>query len=109
MGTGPVPGPAPSAESLEAVYRAEQFGYLRDRIARNLIYPPQAIKAGWTGRVRVAFVILADGTVKDVRITASSGTALLDRAVREAVLRAAPFPLPPVSARVEIPVAFSLR
>ena len=88
-----------------ALYR--HVGKLLD--AQRDILSPQAIQAGCTGRVRVAFVILADGTVQDVRITASCGTALLDRAVLETVLRAAPFPAPPVSARVEVPVAFALQ
>jgi protein TonB len=94
---------------LGAIYRNEQFAYIRDRIARNLNYPPQAAKAGRSGKVRVAFVIQADGTVEDVQIISSSGTPLLDREVRETVMRVAPFPKPPVRARIEIPVTYALE
>lgn len=55
----------------------------------------QQIKAGFTRPVTVAFTILADGSVTDVRLVQTSGVSLLDLAAQRAVLSAAPFgPLP---------------
>ena len=55
----------------------------------------QQIKSGFTQPVGVTFTILADGNLADVRVTQSSGAALLDMAAQRAVYSAAPFsPLP---------------
>jgi TonB family protein len=55
----------------------------------------QQIKTGFTHPIGVAFTILADGTVTDVRVTQPSGATLLDLAAQRSIYSAAPFaPLP---------------
>jgi protein TonB len=64
---------------------------------------------GWEGRVVVAFVILPDGRVRDIRVVRGSGHALLDRSAVEAVRSASPFPPPPAEAEILTPVVFKLE
>lgn len=86
------------------------------RVARKLQaalrYPPAAARRGITGEARVHFVVDAGGRVRDVRLVASSGSDLLDRAAVETVRRAAPLPpIPKAAGRSEwsftAPVSFS--
>jgi len=51
----------------------------------------QQIKADFRRAVRVQFTIMADGSVRDVRVVESSGAARLDLAAQRAVLSATPF------------------
>lgn len=51
----------------------------------------QQIKSDFAQPVSVAFTILSDGSVTNVRITQSSGALLLDNAAQRAVMTAAPF------------------
>ena len=81
---------------------------VRERIARALVYPPAARRRGWEGKVVVAFTLLRDGAVRDVRVVASSGFASLDRSAVAAVLAAAPFPLPGEELEIATPVLFRL-
>jgi len=55
----------------------------------------QQLKGDLRQPIAVLFTILADGSVTDVRVAQSSGTALLDLAAQRAVYSAGPFgPLP---------------
>ncbi|MBE0603248.1 MAG: energy transducer TonB, partial [Deltaproteobacteria bacterium] len=71
-------------------------------------YPAVARKMGWEGSVVVAFVILPDGAVRDVRVVHGSGFSVLDRNAVEAVRSASPFPHPPAEAEVLTPVVYRL-
>jgi protein TonB len=82
---------------------------VRNRIARTLVYPARAKMLGWEGRVVLAFVLLADGAVRGLRVERTSGYALLDEAALSAVKRAAPFSPPGRDVRIEIPVNFQMR
>ncbi|MBN3727590.1 energy transducer TonB, partial [Burkholderia sp. Ac-20379] len=68
-------------------------GALRGAIQAALHYPESARLAQMSGRARVAFRY-RDGAVSDVRLVASSGGGLLDRAALAAV-RDASYPKPP--------------
>jgi TonB family protein len=46
---------------------------------KNLVYPRQAKLYGITGEVIVSFIINTDGTISDVKVGKSSGSAILDR------------------------------
>jgi len=63
---------------------------------------------GWQGEVLVVFRILADGSVRDVRVMQGSGHAVLDRGAVEAVRGASPFPRPPAEAEIITPVVYKL-
>ena len=105
-GNGPT---GESAESLRARYLKEHFAYIRDLIAGNLRYPGMARRMGWSGKLAVEFVVRKSGAVDSIRVVKSSGIPLLDSDAEETVRRSAPFPKPPVSARLVIPVEYVLE
>jgi len=102
-------GRGPSEETLRQRYLKKHFAYIRDRVASNLRYPGMAQRMGWSGNLAVEFVVGMDGSAETVRVVKSSGVPLLDSDARDTVLRSAPFPKPPVSARLVIPVAYHLE
>jgi APA family basic amino acid/polyamine antiporter len=106
---GGVPGGSVGAASEPIPARPADLAVVRSRIARTLAYPPRARRMGWEGRVALAFVLLAEGSVRDLRVAQTSGYPLLDDAALAAVERASPFPAPGVTVRVLIPVTFQLR
>lgn len=93
---------------LQQGYVNEYFAYIRDRIVKNLYFPPAARKMGWSGKVCVSFVICRDGRVEQVRIVQSTGFEVLDRNVVDAIKRASPFPRPPVEAELTLPIVYKL-
>ena len=97
------------SETLSARYMKEHFAYIRNAISENLHYPTRARRMGWSGRLAVEFVVSESGTVDRIRIAKSSGIPLLDSDAIETVRRSAPFPKPPVSARLIIPMEYTLQ
>lgn len=95
-------------ESARAGYLNEHFAYIRDKILRNVVYPDVARRMGWQGKVVISFVITAKGAVKSFQVVQSSGFKMLDRNAIETVQEAAPFPKPPVEAKLVIPVIYRL-
>ena len=108
-GSGSGPGIGGGLEVLRQIYRKEHFAYIQALVARRLVYPPQAARAGWTGRVLVSFLVREDGSVTEAMVSGGSGVLLLDQEALAAVRRAAPFPRPPVPARLVIPIEFDLE
>ena len=84
------------------------FAYIRDAIQQAIAYPATARRMGWEGKVVVAFHLLPDGSVLDVRVVQGSGHAALDRGAIDAVRSASPFPRSPVEAEVVTPVVYRL-
>jgi len=87
---------------------AAEFAWIRDAIQGAIAYPTTARKMGWEGNVVVAFHLLSDGSVRDVRVVQGSGHAALDRGAIDAVRNASPFPRSPVEAEVITPVVYRL-
>lgn len=85
------------------------FGRIRDAIQRGIVYPAAARRMGWEGTVVVSFRLLADGSVRNVRIAESSGYPALDRGAVDAVRNASPFPRPPAEAEIVTPVVYRLQ
>jgi len=85
------------------------FSRIRDAIQRGIAYPASARKMGWEGKVVVAFRLLSDGSVRDVRVVRGSGHAALDQGAVAAVRDASPFPRPPVEAEILTPVVYRLN
>ncbi len=54
------------------------------RVRQEPAYPERARRAGVAGIVGVRIVLAADGSVREVELTASSGSRLLDEAALEA-------------------------
>jgi protein TonB len=89
-------------------YVKEHFLYIKESVQKKIAYPRMARKMGWQGRVLISFVICRDGSVKNIRIVESSGFKALDKNAVEAIQKEAPFPKPPVSAEIIIPVTYKL-
>lgn len=87
---------------------AADFAWIRDAIQGAIAYPAAARRMGWEGKVVVAFHLLSDGSVRDVRVLQGSGHAALDRGAIDAVRSASPFPRSPVEAEVITPVVYRL-
>ncbi|MBE0605827.1 MAG: energy transducer TonB [Deltaproteobacteria bacterium] len=87
---------------------AADFTWIRNAIQHAIAYPATARRMGWEGKVVVAFQLLSDGSVRDVRVVQGSGHAALDRGAIDAVRNASPFPRSPVEAEVITPVVYRL-
>lgn len=98
-----------AGQGSSAGYLKGNYEYIKKRVRQYLVYSPQAKRMGIQGMVTVSFTIQQDGRVRDVAVSKSSGYSLLDESALEAVRSAAPFAAPPESARVIMPVQFSLR
>jgi protein TonB len=72
---------------IKDLYKAE----LRARIEENKFYPMAARRLGHTGTVIVAFTLLEDGSIINVRIDSTSGSERLDSAGVEAVKKVGKF------------------
>ncbi len=109
-GQGPVKATAgsPSGTSGAGSPPAADFAWIRDAIQGAIAYPATARRMGWEGKVVVAFQLLSDGSVQDVRVVQGSGHAALDRGAIDAVRNASPFPRSPVEAEVITPVVYRL-
>ena len=103
-----IPGAGPPAGISGAGTPATNFTWIRDAIQHAITYPATARRMGWEGKVVVAFQLLSDGSVRDVRIVQGSGHAALDRGAIDAVRNASPFPRSPVEAEVITPVVYRL-
>jgi len=99
--TASAPAPHPPTPA-----RPADLATVRSGIARTLVYPPEARRRGWQGRVTLAFTLQADGTVLDLTVRQSSGLPLLDQAALAAIRRAAPFAPPGLDVQVVVPVVF---
>ena len=56
------------------------------------MYPPFARKHGIDGSACLGFIVLPDGSSRDIRLIRSSGSRLLDREAIATIERANPFP-----------------
>lgn len=65
---------------------------VREKIEQAKIYPIFAQRNGIEGKVKVQFIILSDGNVKDIEVIESSCNTLLDQSAFNAIKRAVLFP-----------------
>lgn len=89
-------------------YIKEHFLYIKDSVQNQISYPRIARKMGWQGKVLISFVVCVDGSVKNIKIIESSGFKALDKNAVEVIQKVAPFPEPPVSAELIIPIIYKL-
>jgi TonB family protein len=85
------------------------FMSVRRHIMDNLRFPAVALRLGLTGKVRIAFTIDIDGSVRGIRLVSGSGYGILDDDVVETVRRTAPFPKPPMQMRIVLPIDYHVR
>jgi protein TonB len=100
--SGSPPGPSGAGPP------AADFAWIRDAIQHAIAYPATARRMGWEGKVVVAFRLLSDGSVRDVRVVQGSGHAALDRGAIDAVTNASPFTRSPVEVEVVTPIVYRL-
>ncbi len=105
MGTGDTE----SKESPGARYINENYSYIRAKILRNVRYPDEARRRDWQGKVVLSFIIMADGSVKALKVVQGSGYKTLDKSAIKTVRGAAPFPRPPEEAQIVIPITYRLE
>jgi protein TonB len=87
---------------------ADYFLEIKRRIEANWVYPQEAIRRNQSGQGVVEFVLRKDGSLRLVEIVHSSGVAILDRYMENAIKFAAPFPpMPTVFGTETIPVSLS--
>jgi protein TonB len=107
VAAGPSQGEARSQARGRHLQR--EYAYIRDAIQQGIDYPAMARRMGWEGKVVVSFLVLSDGSVRDVRVVQGSGHPALDRGAVDAVRKAAPFPRPPAEAEIITPVVYRLE
>ncbi len=108
------PGTAQVQAGRIADARTSYLAGIRRRIEANKYYPRAARQRFRQGTVRVSFVLLRDGMVEGIRVSASSGDAQLDRGAVQTIERAAPFEpmpqeLPESRLTVTVPIEYSVR
>ncbi len=87
----------------------DYYEMIRLRIEKNKIYPDEAKSRYSEGRVKVQFIITADGQVSSLKILKQSRDKRLDTAALNAIINAAPFPRPPGGIfKGSVPVAISI-
>jgi protein TonB len=102
-------GSGTSTETLKNRYLREHFEYIKELVQKSIVYPPRAKRMGWMGKVVVSFLITENGRTKNQKIIKSSGYDLLDNNVVETIKSLEPYPKPPASAEIRIPVVFNLE
>jgi TonB family protein len=85
----------------------EEWQFIQAAIERAKSYPRLARERGIQGVVHVRFRVREGGTVDDVQVVRSSGSAILDSASVKTVYRASP--MPHVKGWVEVPMAYVLK
>ncbi|CAO3405059.1 TonB family protein [Azospirillum palustre] len=78
----------------------EYAGLIQTIVARNRIYPQEAELAKMEGTVVVQFRLMADGSIRKLKVSRSSGHAILDNAAKDIIRCSAPFP--PIPAVLKI-------
>ncbi len=78
------------------------------------IYPSWAKKRGIEGTIQLSFVVLRNGTAKDIKIIRSSNSRVLDEEAAATIARASPFlPLPQemktTSLEMDVSIVFTLE
>ena len=107
-GSTPLPGQAAGMEKPETRYVKAHFAAIRGSIISRLSYPRFARRRGWTGTVKVSFLVKEDGGVSNVKVLESSGFELLDNNAVETINRCSPYPKPPCRAEMIMPITYRL-
>lgn len=84
------PSPPQMSEELKKSLLRYQDS-VKQRIQEEKRYPRAALRLKKEGSARVFFILLPSGTIKDIRLMATSGVAELDREALDSVRRASPF------------------
>ncbi len=64
---------------------------VKQKIQEERRYPRWALRLGREGAVKISFILLSSGEIKDIRLIGSSGINELDAEAMDAIKRASPF------------------
>jgi periplasmic protein TonB len=93
-----------SAPAVSSYSNAAWKSALYSRLKQFQHYPEAARSHGDSGTASVSFTIDGGGRVVSARLTASSGSSILDQEALATVRRASPMPAPPSGGSVTISV-----
>jgi len=88
---------------------SKDYNYIRDAVIKNVKYPEQARRLGLEGKVLLSFIVLENGTTKEIKVMQSSGHALLDKSAKEAVALTSISRRTPYRVAVSLPITFRLQ
>ncbi len=94
-GAGSPVVPKPDATGKSDPTEAEYMEKVRERIKPLWVYPREAGERGIEGEGAAELAIRRDGRLHGALITRSTGVAILDKAMLDAIQRAQPFPVVP--------------
>jgi periplasmic protein TonB len=78
------PAPVTSAPSAQKIAAKRAVQRAQKKLSQHLYYPPEAIRRGIEGEVRLLITLTNDGRIADVNLAASSGHSSLDNAAIKA-------------------------
>jgi periplasmic protein TonB len=111
----PVQPPAPpQPPALDASVLRDYGAIVSGAVAKKKVYPRLAVMRRWQGTTDLKMQIAADGNLKGLSVTHSSGFEILDEQAMTMVKAAMPLPALPDALRgrefvIDIPVAFKLQ
>lgn len=88
---------------------SEDYSYIRDAIMKNIKYPDRARRLGFEGRVMLSFMVLENGTIREVRVIDSSGYRILDESAKDAAAETRIARKMPHRIVVKLPVTYKLQ
>ena len=100
-------GTGQGGESLTA--GSKDYNYIRDAVIKNVKYPERARRLGLEGKVLLSFIVLENGTTKEIKVMQSSGHSLLDGSAKEAVALTRIARMVPYRIVVNLPITFRLQ
>lgn len=104
------PIPTPQNINAEEQYLDDHLSAIRDILIKYRKYPNQALRLKQEGDVHVSFRLKSNGEVEDIKISGSSGYAILDEDARGLIGKTALyFPRPSKSVRITVPLRYSLK
>jgi protein TonB len=77
--------PARPSSNLRPANAKRAVTAAQKKLSQHLYYPPEALKRGIEGEVRLLITLTAEGHIADVNVAASSGHPILDNAAIRAV------------------------
>ena len=84
------------------------FTGLRKGWSQTWVYPSEAVRKGWQGKVKIEFTISKDGKLKRVKVLEGSGHTILDDAVVDAIRLSSPYaPLPDGFGKEKLTIVYS--
>ena len=88
---------------------SKDYNYIRDAVIKNVKYPERARRLGLEGKVILSFIVLENGTTKEIKVINSSGHLLLDESAKEAVAMTRIARRGPYRVVVNLPIMFRLQ